>query len=981
MLQTLPAGWWPATIPGVRAPSTFPWLVAAALTSWLAPGCGCEDPTLSRTTRLLTPSQERVEFGDTYAGSTRERQVTLRSSGTDAVTIRVIRLEGSAAFSVVSGQARELPAGEAETLTLRFAPLVESTEAATLVVENNSDNASSIRVALDGTGTALPPCDDGNPCTDDSWNLSREQCVHDHNTHPCDDGSVCTVDDACVEGGCHGRFITCDDGDPCTRDLCNPATGCTAVTDPLACDDDNPCTADACDPTGGCSHDWVVNGTPCGTLEGCVRFPLCVDGVCTDFPVPDGSPCSDGNLCTADDQCVGGVCVGERTEREPAVVSELRSFGSRVSRALVLPDDRILVVDPAGFPSSSSSVHFAELGSADLTLVGRIAGELRPLGHLRLPDGNDVTLHPFSADAAVVWTFFGLTYVQWAADGTLTRRGTIALDEFLDRSSAAAPPIFFTTSNDGVRRVDWSNPDAPVELPPITSISTVSSLTLDEERSRLIFNANGVATVDITNPLEPGPLVDQPGVTLGFRAFADGDLLVAARSNCCPFEFLAVLDPDDFSNRAVLNVRPDMGRFAAFAGHLIHIEDTSGVAGSQRVLRVTDLRDPTSPVVRQTVPLPRDHVGDLRDLLNVNGSTLAVGGTGDSPARFYDFTPTRDPPLRALTGPAHGALQTLVLQPTGVVALDAHGVHVVDLGNPDEPQWLAGAMLPSAAGLFKLGTTTTTPVILSLTERGARFGPLSSPLLVMDVSQAQQPQPHASVQLSPVPGVVDGDGRWLYRLGEGTLEVRDLATLAPGFDQPSPPVATFPLPLCNSNNRPTLALSDDGRDLAINALFIDEGCGAGNGVPYRLIVVDVTAPLIPRVRARGDVAGQTTGLAVSGSRVVAVVGQVDPWGVATWSGQELLAFDVVDGSPEGSLVAHGPLVLPEQSHGVLAFDGQTAFVSTRTGVAVVNAAAQSPTLLAHVPLAQPPLSAVAVGGKMFFNGSSVVSVVEPPCPP
>jgi len=65
----------------------------------------------------------------------------------------------------------------------------------------------------------------------------------------------------------------CDDGDPCTVDTCDLSTNvCQHVA---GCDDGNPCTVDSCDPTLGCQNVAVPDGTPCGTAM------ACVGGVCS----------------------------------------------------------------------------------------------------------------------------------------------------------------------------------------------------------------------------------------------------------------------------------------------------------------------------------------------------------------------------------------------------------------------------------------------------------------------------------------------------------------------------------------------------------------------------------------------------------------------------------------------------------------------------------------------------------------------------
>ena len=97
-------------------------------------------------------------------------------------------------------------------------------------------------------------CDDSNPCTDDSYDPTKGECVHSNNAAPCDDGKACTTSDTCSGGSCNGIEISCDDNNPCTDDRCDPATGC--VYTPIVCDDNDACTDDRCDPeTGKCVNE------------------------------------------------------------------------------------------------------------------------------------------------------------------------------------------------------------------------------------------------------------------------------------------------------------------------------------------------------------------------------------------------------------------------------------------------------------------------------------------------------------------------------------------------------------------------------------------------------------------------------------------------------------------------------------------------------------------------------------------------------
>ncbi|MBI1825572.1 MAG: hypothetical protein HY287_13160 [Planctomycetes bacterium] len=89
-----------------------------------------------------------------------------------------------------------------------------------------------------------PPinCDDGNACTDDFCNPASG-CLHINNSAPCNDGCECTTNDVCSGGLCvGGPPPDCDDGNPCTDDSCDVTLGCYHIFNTNPCDDGNDCT-------------------------------------------------------------------------------------------------------------------------------------------------------------------------------------------------------------------------------------------------------------------------------------------------------------------------------------------------------------------------------------------------------------------------------------------------------------------------------------------------------------------------------------------------------------------------------------------------------------------------------------------------------------------------------------------------------------------------------------------------------------------
>lgn len=147
------------------------------------------------------------------------------------------------------------------------------------------------------------PCQDNNPCTDDSCQPDTG-CTFVPNTAACSDASLCTVGDQCSNGSCvPGKLISCQDESVCTLDSCHPELGCQHV--PLAgpCDDGNACTLeDTCD-GGAC-----ISGLPlvCNDNNGCTDDSCAPESGC--IFVPNTSDCTDNDACTEGDTCANGSC-------------------------------------------------------------------------------------------------------------------------------------------------------------------------------------------------------------------------------------------------------------------------------------------------------------------------------------------------------------------------------------------------------------------------------------------------------------------------------------------------------------------------------------------------------------------------------------------------------------------------------------------------------------------------------------------------
>ncbi|HOX44354.1 MAG TPA: C1 family peptidase [Myxococcota bacterium] len=130
------------------------------------------------------------------------------------------------------------------------------------------------------------PCDDGNPCTDDT--CPGGACQHQDNTVMCPDDLEPCTDDQCLAGTCHRPLA---DGSECP-------------------DDGSECSLDAC-LAGRCEHPQLPDGTPCADDWNPCTGDACLAGLCNHPALPEGSPCDDGVACTTPDQCIAGECRGK----------------------------------------------------------------------------------------------------------------------------------------------------------------------------------------------------------------------------------------------------------------------------------------------------------------------------------------------------------------------------------------------------------------------------------------------------------------------------------------------------------------------------------------------------------------------------------------------------------------------------------------------------------------------------------------------
>lgn len=188
---------------------------------------------------------------------------------------------------------------------LALAGCVDGTEATCSLAGCLRATRECIGIRWTACTCVISTCDDGNPCTADSW--TGTACKHIALTGGnCDDGNACTYGDSCSAGSCIGTLISCA-SDQCNARACNGTSSCTVTA--LA---GNSCTdGDACTWGEKCSAAGVCQG---GTAVSCTsdqcNFRACNGtSACTVSPLT-GNSCADGNACTQTDKCQAGACVG-----------------------------------------------------------------------------------------------------------------------------------------------------------------------------------------------------------------------------------------------------------------------------------------------------------------------------------------------------------------------------------------------------------------------------------------------------------------------------------------------------------------------------------------------------------------------------------------------------------------------------------------------------------------------------------------------
>ena len=204
------------------------------------------------------------------------------------------------------------------------------------------NQCSSGQACVGGTCTS-PNCDDGNPCTSDTFNPTTQQCEHRAQSDglPCetDAGSGSCLGGTCVPQPCDsGQTQSCNTGllgicatgtqtcssgtwGPCVQTVSPQTESCNGIDDDCdgqvdngaTCDNGQVCQGGQCVPSSGCT-----TAAECPGTDTDCQTRTCVNGVCGESNASSGTSCS-------------GVCIDANTVQTCMCDGNGNSFTSEVS--------------------------------------------------------------------------------------------------------------------------------------------------------------------------------------------------------------------------------------------------------------------------------------------------------------------------------------------------------------------------------------------------------------------------------------------------------------------------------------------------------------------------------------------------------------------------------------------------------------------------------------------------------------------------
>lgn len=924
------------------------------VSAWLA-ACDCGGETIGELDALLASSTPALEFGEVYAGTARTKTIELASTG--AAPIRVSRVSVTDPQFAVDPPEAVIPGGSKRTFTVELRPSAAAGPLrASLRVENDSQNAPQLVIALSGTARAIPDCDDGNPCTEDQFDPEHEQCLHQNHDRPCDDSSACTEGDRCAAGECRGTAIRCEDANECARGFCDPAAGCVLIPDAARCADENPCTTDRCTIEDGCTHEDLPDGATCGEGIECVTGQVCIFGSCREVGVPEGFPCDDEDACTIGDACAAQRCEGTRIIREPALLGSTRTYGlsrpaldtnepvDRLALAATLPDGRLVFGDWERGPRYASTLTLVVPlnGRLEVVATTTIAGrvdqiEVFPSGALLVVTGNEAS------------GFGSMQIFEPAPSGKFTGRGSAYLPGY-SRRIALGAAVAYGCFSWGIAVFDLADADNPDMINFVPGVDACEDVEVDRARERL-WVADGTAMIELS--LAPDPrtpqLIAEHAEPAGIRKWrVSGDVILALDDQGATFLNAETRAPTTAFDRA----RP---RDIALGDRFAAITSTRG-------LSLYDTRDPHAPQWLLDWP-----IGQVRALA-ADHLLIAHPAIESGSAAVFELELDTATPMRRIAGPGLGA-STQFLAPNILVSRDT--VHRLDLTDPTQPQYLSSAPFETNAGRALIDVAGRRALASPLRYEDPSASEFFGDVEVVDATNLRAPVPLETVSIrNNGYGITDQNAQLLYLARFDTLEVYDLSAASTGT------VAMIGELYLSELSRLAGANAVLSFDATESRLFV---AGTSTGFESYVALIDVSIPSLPMLLSSHFymhrlVRSSTTKDAVS----IALEWSDPPWSpVFDYTGAFLHRFER-DQNGALQLVQSATI---SAGRNILAFDGRTAIVSTQNGVLMLDTTTSPPRYRHELALPHTPHALRVAGDHLLLLSESALSVVEPLCPP
>lgn len=122
---------------------------------------------------VIAVSPTTLDFGTVNAGQSRDLTVTVRNTGTAALTVSSISSSNARFASTVTTPLTLAPAAS-QSVVIRFSPAGAGAQSGTMTIANNDSARPSVSVAVAGTGAAVPSID-ASPAALDFGNVAVGQ--------------------------------------------------------------------------------------------------------------------------------------------------------------------------------------------------------------------------------------------------------------------------------------------------------------------------------------------------------------------------------------------------------------------------------------------------------------------------------------------------------------------------------------------------------------------------------------------------------------------------------------------------------------------------------------------------------------------------------------------------------------------------------------------------------------------------------------